>query len=390
MPTQQETGRIALGRELRWLALSGSAVLLLCGAILAVDSDGRAVLQWAGQAGLLWGMICSMARSRLGLNRADDRSLLYSGLGWGNRVTLGRGLLIAITGGFLFSAPGSVGPPVLPALSYGLAALLDRADGFIARRFGQTTLLGSELDIRLDALGLVIAPLLAIQWGRLNGSYLLLSVAFYAYRWALQRRRNRQLPVLPLPENSLRRILAGFQMGFVTLALWPETDPAFGRMAGIAFMAPLLFGFAVDWGIATGRIDPTIIDVLEQWREGYLMPALRLLLFGLGCAWLDQSGQTPALASTAAWLSGLLMVLLGLSGRVGALLLLLHLDGEMARASDGMAATALVIGASWLLMLGTGRYSLLPWGEDWLRRYDGARGTAPASTESNHATRSHL
>ena len=372
MPTHPATGLKGLQREFRVLAAVVGAALLACGIALAAASGARAGLQWSVQAGGLWLAVCATAWPRLALNRPDERSPLYPRLGWGNRLTLVRGGLIAATGGFLFTDPGGVGPPMLPALSYGLAALLDRLDGYCARRFGQTTLLGSELDIRFDALGLVVAPLLAVQWGRLPLAYLLLSAAFYVYRWSLQRRQDRRLPLFPLPDNPLRRILAGFQMGLVAFVLWPDIDPAFGRVAGVAFMMPVLFGFAVDWAVVTGRLGADVMRRLEHWREGYLLPALRAVLFVLGWLAFAPSVQAQGLAVSALWLCAWLMALLGLAGRVGAALLLLLLGAGLAVVSGPALADSLVLVASGLLLLGTGRYSLRPWGEDWLRRYDGA------------------
>ena len=49
-------------------------------------------------------------------------------------------------------------------------------------------------------------------------------------------------------------IIAGFQMGFVGVALLPVIGPPLTTAAAYIFMIPLLAGFAKDWLIAGGYI----------------------------------------------------------------------------------------------------------------------------------------
>lgn len=369
MPSNQDVALRALKHELQILAAIGTVFLLLGFSIATCTADWLTGGQWLLQAGLLWGFVCRFAGERLSQNRAAADTPLYNGLGWGNRLTLLRGGLIALMGGFLFTHL----PAWLPALLYTLAALLDRADGYAARRGKQVSLLGNELDITFDALGLIIAPLLAIGQGTLHASYLLLSAAYYVYQSALQRRRTRGLPIYALPPNPLRRTLAGFQMAFIAVALWPFWDPAFTRIAGMAFMLPVLFGFTMDWLAVRGSMQPQTYAAMGLRSERLLQPGLRIILAILLLLSLTDS-EHPWLSAGQPWLlaSGIGLVLFGIAGRLGALILLMLLGWHFPASANPILISALIFAGSWLLLLGTGRYSLRPWGDAWIQRYDGA------------------
>ena len=359
--------------ELQVVAGLGCGILLIGFGLLGFAEGWRIAAQWLLQAGLIWGFVWQYAWQRLALNRAGAGMPLYTDLGWGNRLTLLRGGLIALTGGFLFLNLTIL----LPAILYTVAALLDRLDGYAARRSKQVSLLGNELDITFDALGLLIAPLLAIDAGKIHGSYLLLSMAYYVYQWALQRRRNRGLPVYTLPPNPLRRTLAGFQMGFVAVALWPVLDPQLTTIAGVAFMLPVLFGFAVDWWVVSGRLQPQAASDLEDWSQRFFQPGLRLLLilllfpavrdFGLfRLADITDYVQAFAVLFSAG------LIVFGVAGRLGALILMLLLGLRHPIGDITVWDSLLIFTTSWILLLGTGRFSLWQWDDVWVQRYDGA------------------
>ena len=359
--------------ELQVIAGLGCGILLIGFSLLGVADGWHVAGQWLLQAGLIWGFVWQYAWRRLALNRAAAGMPLYTNLGWGNRLTLLRGGLIALTGGFLFLNLNEL----LPAILYTLAALLDRLDGYVARRSKQVSLLGNELDITFDALGLLVAPLLAIGWGKIHGSYLVLSMAYYVYQWALQRRHKQGLPLYTLPPNPLRRTLAGFQMGFIAVALWPVLNPQLTLIVGVAFMLPVLFGFAVDWWVVSGRLQPQIVSKLDEWSRRFFQPGLRLLLvlllfsaardFGL----FRFAGTTDYVQAFVVLFSAGLIVL-GWAGRLGALLLMLLLGWHSAGRDIDVTGYALIFTVSWILLLGTGRFSLRQWDDEWVQRYDGA------------------
>jgi len=188
------------------------------------------------------------------------RGLLDAGatrLGMATHLTLLRGLLISVAVGFAPVAPvGAV--RWCPALLYGAAAICDRFDGILARRLGQTTPLGAQLDEAMDALGLLAAPLVAVAWGRLPPWYLLLGAAYYLFHAGLWLRRRLELPVHPahVRRRPSNRIFAGLQMVLVSVALAPILPVALMTVLATLLMIPPLTFFARDWLIVIGRLEP--------------------------------------------------------------------------------------------------------------------------------------
>ncbi len=360
-------------QELHLIGGIGLIFLLIGCGILGDTEDWIIAGQWLLQAGLLWAWVLRFIWNKLALNKASSNTPPYPTLGWGNRLTILRGGLIALTGGFLFLDQESW----LPALFYSLAAILDRLDGFIARRSRQVSLLGNELDINFDALGLLVAPLLAVNLGKIHVSYLFLSIAYYLYQWGLQHRRSLNLPINALAPNPLRRTLAGFQMGFIAVALWPLLNPAVTTVASIAFMLPVLFGFAVDWWVICGKLSTQRALNLEGISAQFLQPGLRLLLIGLHLMPTDDAKnasywQIAFSGHVFEELFCISLVLLGFAGRIGALGLFLLWTWNFYGLHIDLTGKLFIFSTSWLMLLGTGRFSLWQWDDAWVKRYDGA------------------
>ncbi|RYY01420.1 MAG: CDP-alcohol phosphatidyltransferase family protein [Gammaproteobacteria bacterium] len=368
----------AMNYELRLTAVLGASLVLLFYAGLSVVRIDHLELvsanQWLLQAGLTWGWVCWQLWQRRDLNRPHSQAPLYPNLGLANRLTLLRGGLIALAAGFLWQSSLEGVFLWLPGLLYGLSAVLDRVDGFVARKSRRTSLLGSQLDMAFDALGLLVAPLLAVGLGKLHWSYLLLSVAFYIFQIAFWLRVRRGFPVYPMLPSMLRRALAGFQMGVVALVLLPVFEAQVTRTLGLAFMLPVLIGFGVDWLVVTGRIRGTSLFTRFQFfSETFLQPALRLLMV---VALVAVCNQIESALTSGIFLFGLslgaVLVLTGLGGRLGALLILLLLAAQYPNTSLTLTAYLLLFSGTGVLLLGTGRFS--PWQGDaaWINRHDGA------------------
>jgi CDP-diacylglycerol--glycerol-3-phosphate 3-phosphatidyltransferase len=60
------------------------------------------------------------------------------------------------------------------------------------------------------------------------------------------------MPVFEIKPRRSARIIAGFQMGFVGIALLPAISSAITTVAAYFFMIPLLAGFAKDWLVVSG------------------------------------------------------------------------------------------------------------------------------------------
>ncbi len=222
---------------------------------LSAPEGTTIALIWFFLGLLCWCVVLWQCYRRLHLNCSVLEGKHYPALGIGNRITLLRGLLIAATAGFLVTVPGASNPWIfyIPAAFYTAAVVGDWLDGYFARWQRQTSRLGAELDTVLDALGLLVAPLLAVMLGKLHVSYLLVSVAYYLFEWGKAWRRRYRRPVYALPASRLRRYLAGMQMVLVALALWPPIAGSLTRILGIILMLPLLFGFCRDWLAVSGR-----------------------------------------------------------------------------------------------------------------------------------------
>lgn len=349
-------------------------LLAAAGAIGVLEGSRYAAL-WLLQSLALWALSWQLVWQRRALNRATAQAALYPSLGLANQLTLLRGLLIAATGGFLLQLPGNALLIWAAAFLYSVAAILDRVDGFVARRTRQTSLLGSELDTIFDALGLVVAPLLAVLLGKVHVSYLLVSVAYYIFSMARARRLRRGLPVHPLLPNTLRRTLAGFQMGYVAVVLWPPFQAELTVVAGVAFMLPLLLGFVVDWLVVSGRIDASrspVFDALAALSHHWCQPLLRVLLLGtlaLQC-WREGAMLTPVLSGGFALAA--LLILTGFGARIGALLLLLLWAWWLPFAVTTPLFLTLLLSTVGVLLLGSGRFSLWQGDDRWIARHDGA------------------
>ncbi|AAG19433.1 CDP-alcohol phosphatidyltransferase family protein [Halobacterium salinarum] len=188
-----------------------------------------------------------------GVASADGGRPVRGTVGVANAVTATRGWLYAAVFGFV-----AVSPPVgswwrwLPAAWYGSGVVLDTVDGALARRVGRRTVLGARLDLATDTLGFLCAPLVAVAWGRLPVWYLSLSLARYVFKLACWVRRRRGRHVGDLPPSRSRRLLAGMQMLFITVALVPVLPAAVVTpIAGIV-LVPSLVVFGRDYCAVAG------------------------------------------------------------------------------------------------------------------------------------------
>jgi CDP-diacylglycerol---glycerol-3-phosphate 3-phosphatidyltransferase len=378
----------SLLREFYLIAWGGAAGLVLGSLLLVSSWQWIESLQWLAQASLAWAFMCCQTKRRLSLNRKTEEAPIYSNLGWANRLTLFRAWLIAAVAGFLFQPwPEGTLMSWLPGMLYLFAAVFDRVDGFVARRTGQSSLLGLELDTVSDALGLAVASLLAYGYGQVHWSYLLFGIAYYLFHAGILWRNYRGLPVYPLPPALNRRTWAGFQMGYLVVALWPLFYPPLTSLAGFAFMLPAVLGFLVDWLIVSGRINrwDTAVDRrfkgLTSFSYSVFQPVLRAFVVAALTLSLMQSGFTPLPIGSTAWMNNImlcgflltsLMLLLGIAGRYFSLILVGLLGWYYLTNPLQPLDYALFCGVVWLLLLGTGRFSLWTEDEHWLKGYDGA------------------
>lgn len=211
----------------------------------------RSALQWMLQSAIINAYMLWLLWTGLGKNRLRQNGVLHNTFGIANWLTIGRGFLIAALGGFLFQEPpgSAAGARWLiwaPGAIYIIAALMDYLDGYLARAMRSETQLGEWLDTKIDALGLLVAPILAIGHDRLPFYYISVSLAYYIFQFGLWHRKKKNLPVTDIKPHPAKRMIAGFQMGLVAVALLPIFPRPALTVAATIFMIPLLAGFFKD------------------------------------------------------------------------------------------------------------------------------------------------
>lgn len=247
-------GRTLRRLRLRWIAIAAIAAVatalafvglrLLLANALARRWLAVAVPVLVYELALLWLF--------LPRNRADER--LLPSFGPATLLTFTRGVLLAFLAGFLLLPQPTESLVWLPALLYGSAAITDYADGAVARLTDRVTTLGARLDTEFDALGILIAPLLAVLYGQLPIWYLSVSAARYLFVLGTWIRRRRELPVSDLPSRRSRRLLAGLQMAFLSVVLSPVVEPPITVVAAVVVAVPFVAGFVRDWLYVSDRL----------------------------------------------------------------------------------------------------------------------------------------
>jgi CDP-diacylglycerol--glycerol-3-phosphate 3-phosphatidyltransferase len=220
---------LTLHRE--WAVLTVSGCVLLGGAAtLEPSSLASSIPVWA---------FCSFLLFRL-ISEAE------SPLTFATRITMCRGALVALTSGF-FARPEVAAP------AYSLAAILDAVDGWVARRSWSETRLGAKLDLEVDAVGILVASGTGVALGKLPLWYVLVGLARYVFVLGIVLRERRGEGVRELDPSSLRRILAGGQMAFLAVSLWPFVSSSSTLPLSYAFGAATLLMFARDWRYVSSR-----------------------------------------------------------------------------------------------------------------------------------------
>ena len=260
-----ESKNETLKRRMRrwwWTAILVCAVILSVGFLLLFSGKQyHNAIQGFLQTLITAAYILTLLKIGLPLNVHPQMNELHVNLGSGTWITIIRAMLIALLAGFLFqpwphSYIFSDRPSWVPGIMYVTASILDYLDGLVARKTNHKTQLGANLDINIDAIGLVVAPLLAVWYGRLPVAYLSVSAAYYVFIIGIHLRKKFARTVHDLVPRRIARITAGVQMGFVGIALLPIFPSAAINVAAFIFMAPLLAGFIRDWCFVCGYLRP--------------------------------------------------------------------------------------------------------------------------------------
>jgi CDP-diacylglycerol---glycerol-3-phosphate 3-phosphatidyltransferase len=271
--------------RIRWMFLAGlsAAFSLITYRLLAGYWHQSNAERWLSLSlGVIVLLLWTLWRNLSANYRQGERQLLPT-LGIGNTLTFLRGLFVAVTAGFILSPPQDDRLLLLPAAFYTLAALGDFLDGYIARRQDHATRMGEILDMYVDGIGLLVATLLLVQYGKVPAWYLLVGLARHLFLVGIWIRKRMQKPVYPLPSSDVRRALAAVQMSFIFILLWPLFSPPATTIAATAFAIPFLVNFLRDWLIVIGVIpSQTGIPILgKQFFLRWLPLSLRIVIFTL-------------------------------------------------------------------------------------------------------------
>ena len=338
---------------------------------------------WATMAGAAWAALSSLVFATqlfllwfdLPKNVPVRGGKLLPRFGPGTWFSLLRILALSMLAGFLWSPRPEGWLAWLPFALYLFYCLADLADGYAARAVRTVTRLGEKLDLDLDGRGLLVATLLAIHYGTVAWWYVLIGLARYLFAFAswVHKQGGGSFKLRP---NSLRRPLAGAQMGFGVAFLAPGLPTEMTFLVSSLTMLPFLGNFLVDWLTGAGWLGlGTCLRRYRLWRtaSNWILLSLRVALLGL-LVWRVFGTRLDLYSVLDIFLG--FVLLLGLSGRLAAFALLVEtgfrLQGLIVQAQD----LAILFGGMILLYLGTGAISLRILNEVWIFRRWGAKGQA--------------
>jgi CDP-diacylglycerol--glycerol-3-phosphate 3-phosphatidyltransferase len=263
---------IALRRQ--WLATAGLWLVVWLAFYLWLKNVWPYSGRWLALSGLVLAYSLWILWRHLPANHRYDKSDLLPRLGPGNALTLLRGLCIGLLAGFLFGPwpPGALAWVIV--LLYTVTDVADYFDGYLARRADHVTPLGGVLDMEFDGLGTLVVILLAVSFGQLPWWYLGLGLARYLFVFGMWLRRRLGRPIHDLPPSAHRRVFAGFQMGFLSVVLWPILPRPMAFIAGTLFAAATALGFLRDWLVVSGGLDPANRRYLSGQRALYRLFAI--------------------------------------------------------------------------------------------------------------------
>jgi CDP-diacylglycerol--glycerol-3-phosphate 3-phosphatidyltransferase len=383
------------GLRIRW-----GITALICGLfltaghrLLAVDWQPAYALRWLLQAGIAMSYLLWVLWGSLAHNIRPGETALLSEFGAGNVLTILRGALIAALAGFLFLPWPQGWLAWAPGILFTIAGVSDFFDGYLARITNHATRMGEILDMSFDGVGMLAAALLAVQYGQAPVWYLLVAAARYLFLLGIWLRKRRGLRIHDLAPSVRRRAFAGVQACFLFFILMPVFSPPRTTLAAFVFAAPFLIGFLVDWLAVSGlRLNELFGRMIPGFRQvksalAWLPAILRwtvaaMLGVRVLAVWQRSLFSPAVLADPFAHAQMILalaesavaiFLLLGLSGRISAILGLVTLGIQPLTVSLISIQIVLIVLYTAILYLGTGPLSLWRPEERWIYRRAGER-----------------
>jgi CDP-diacylglycerol--glycerol-3-phosphate 3-phosphatidyltransferase len=377
MATNAATGAALFNLRARW------ALFLLIGLLVIFGSSSLLNAAWPAAAAQAWVVLAAgvffaqllILWFDLPKNVSVTSGKLLPHFGPGTWLSLARVLALSMLAGFLWPPRPAGWLAWLPFTLYFLYCLADLADGYAARVSGVVTTLGQKLDLDLDGRGLLVATLLAVHYGLAGWWFLLVGLARYAFLLAAWL--HKQLGgTFKLHPNSLRRPLAGAQMGIGVALLAPQLPTGLTFFVSTLSMFPFVGNFLFDWLVAAGWL--RFKKSSRRWKawlalSGWGLLATRVALTALLI--LRVWGEQANLYFFLDVILGLIL-LFGLAGRTAAFALLIgtgfRLQGQTVQTLD----FAILFVGMILLYLGTGAFSWRQLKEGWIFRRWGAKRPA--------------
>jgi CDP-diacylglycerol---glycerol-3-phosphate 3-phosphatidyltransferase len=370
-----------------WFLLIASLTMLSAGfTLLWVAWHPGAALRWVIFPASISVYILAVLRRNLTLNhRPDDEQLLPS-LGWGNLLTFTRALLIAALAGFLL-LPHPQGWLVwIPGLLFVFADAADFFDGYLARITDHATRLGEVLDMSFDGLGVLVASMLALQYGQVPVWYVVVAFARPLFLAGMGLRRRLNLPLFDLPPSVSRRVFAGLQTGFLAAVLLPIFSPPLTYLAATLFGLPLLVGFFKDWLAVSGilrvqNLSARTRQLLTDWLPLMLRLTALVLNIAIAFQWVTSIEQPDPILTFVVLADFVLasFVILGALPRIAAMFALPLVGFFQILSSLTPLHMMLAVDYTALIYLGSGPFSLWTPDNRLFRGPVGGKSSAPLS-----------
>ncbi|MFG6666277.1 CDP-alcohol phosphatidyltransferase family protein [Halomonas sp. HNIBRBA4712] len=163
-------------------------------------------------------------------------------IGWANRVTLLRGVLVAIVAGALADTAFIESIWLWLGVAM-LSLLLDGVDGFVARKTHSHSLFGARFDMELDALMILLLCVALLKLESLGVWVLMIGgmrYAFIAASWRLEWLKA------PLFESFRRKAVCVWQVVALLLALTPLTSHTAATLLALSALIASLYSFGFD------------------------------------------------------------------------------------------------------------------------------------------------
>ncbi len=206
-----------------------SALALAFGAW--VGANWMVVLTSLGLYMVLAGFLFRMARARL------------TRLGWANRMTLLRAMLVILPAAALLQPDLFIEAAWTIALIALLALLLDGLDGRLARTLGEETDFGARFDMEVDAALILVLCLGLVVSGTVGVWVMAIGLMRYAFLVAM---KIRPWLAEPLPDSIRRQSICVWQVASLVLVTAPLFEPAVNATILASALIALVYSFVTD------------------------------------------------------------------------------------------------------------------------------------------------